>query len=278
VEVTANLHVLKYLAHSAPMSHGIAARSGRIWFGMDRSDPPYTNEKDAVGLFVVRDRTTRTYDIPTTAATPEGLALSPDGTVVIAESNANAIGELRGDRIVEHRLPSGLIRDSGGPHSVTVTRDGTIYFSVLRSAQIGSLSPSGAWRFARVFGRDGPRNIGAVELAAVGNVVWYTDPSGAIGSIERVGVATRVKRHVVPWAGAQPMGIAATSKQVCFSLNQPYLGCYNFKTRRFRQIQPPQTDTGGAELAITRGRLWFGIGRVVNYEPWSGAIGFVPLN
>lgn len=273
-EITWGMRLRRYVEMPMALSHGIAAKHGRIWFAVNRADVPRADSKDVVGEFDTRAAKVTTYDIPTAASSPEGIAIRSDGSPLVAELNANAIGEVRNGKFIEHRLPGGLIRDYAGPASITIAQDGTAYFSVVRACEIGALSKRGTWRFVKV--ETVPSC--SIAVASAGDLVWFVDSaSGKIGLLRPTNAGFRIVHYSLPWAGARPINITTSARKVCFSLNLPFLGCYRPDHQSFERFRPP-LDAGGASVLISRGRLWFGIGRLARVNPWAGAIGFEIVN
>jgi virginiamycin B lyase len=99
-------------------------------------------------------------------------------------------------------LPGGLHGPGDvGPAAVTVGSDGNVWFTEVRTAQIGRVTPSGG---IAVFNAPGGWGIAS---GPDGNI-WFTDDANKIGRMTTQGDYVEFS---IPTANAQPWGIAAGS-------------------------------------------------------------------
>jgi streptogramin lyase len=274
--VTRALRVEQYGVQGSTSSRGIAVSGDRVWFTISGSTMINADETDdSIGEFDRASGTIKRIPIPTKGSFPGAMTLSYDGKLFFVEENANAIGELRDGRVIEHRLPGGLIRDNSGPFSIAAGSDG-IYFIEERLHRIGELTNSGHWRLL-----DTNDISDDSSLAATAEGVWFSDPEHrALGLIVSSNGSARIRKFAIPWGDAIPRALAGDrAGHVCFTTVQPYLGCYNSKVGFTRVSISDERGYYGVpdRLAIDGDKLWYSYHRLGHTNRWYGAIGFVNL-
>ncbi|MBS1825813.1 MAG: SMP-30/gluconolactonase/LRE family protein [Acidobacteria bacterium] len=178
-------------------------------------------------------------------ASPNGVAVAPDGTIYVADTNNNRIRAITTDGII-HTVASGLAI----PFGVSVDAAGTVYFSELQSGRVrriendGSLTtlasqlvrpmglaiaPDGALLIAesgsqriqrlssdgniQVFAETGARSIPRSLTVDAEGIVYFSDVgTGNIQRIDPAGSMRPVLSIILP----NPMGLAATAEGTLF--------------------------------------------------------------
>jgi len=107
------------------------------------------------------------YVISTPHAFPEGIAVSPNGSVWFAETSADRIGHLTSD---------GTLREYAIPHApgtrlapwrIAVGSDGNVWFTLNLGDAIGRITPSETWRRSRFQLREAARLALSLDLMAI---------------------------------------------------------------------------------------------------------------
>jgi streptogramin lyase len=265
-----NSQVRQFIAMPGGMSRGIAVQGNHVWFSIDRSDALDGPTSDAIGSLDTQAHVVHIFATHRWNAWPEGMAIAPDGSLVVAESNTNAIGVLKNGRLVDRPLRVGAPGEFGGPETVTVTSDGTIYFSLAKNGRIGSLGTDGTWTFLPT-----PKPAkGAAPLTSVGKTAWFVD-NGSIDELRLSAGRLTIRRHKLPWPKVQPLAIAADDQRVCFSTNPSGLGCYNLRAGTFARYPQARSEVA-ISVSLSGDRLWYGLGCIRN-NPCAGAIGVAGL-
>lgn len=287
--VTAGLKVTLYPLPDGAVAGGVVAQDGHIWFTGQGDDTellihqvkdPRDKVHDFIGRFTIASKGISKIPIPTAGAFPGNIVRGANGSLFFAEQNANAIGEVRNDVIVEHRLPDGLIRDNSGPTAIAAGAGG-VFFIVDRTHQLGELTGNGAWRFFRL-----PEGIIPSSITADLGRVWFADQKNRlIGWIK----PAESRPHIVkvPWTNVMPFALTTlASGEVCFSTGAPFIGCYS-RAAGFWKVEIPEgvgytshdvmtgepVPGGPGQLLGSGNRLWYA--SQVSGGAWFYAFGFV---
>lgn len=287
--VTADLKVTLYPLPDGAVAGGVVAQHGRIWFTGQGDDTqllihqvkdPSDKVHDFIGRFNIASETISKIPIPTAGAFPGNIIRGTNGRLFFAEQNANAIGEVRNNVIIEHRLPDGLIRDNSGPTAIAADADG-VFFIVDRTHQLGELTGNGAWRFFRM-----PEGIVPSSITADLGRVWFADQKHRfIGWIK----PTESRPHIMklPWTDVMPFALTTPgSGEVCFATGAPFIGCYS-RAAGFWKVDIPgavgytghdvmtgePVPGGPRQLMASGNRLWYA--SQVSGGAWFYAFGFV---
>lgn len=224
-------------------TRGIALASHGVWFtaSVDQGNRP-----DFLEMLSFETTHTR-YSIPTRDSRPGAVAVSRNGTVYFTEENGNAIGELRNKRILEYRLPGGLIRDNNGPISLAIGPDGDVWFIDQRNDRLGVLS-RGTFRFERL----PAKGLTAIAFSRDRQLWVVASQSNALVTLSgRFGA--RPEMHKVPWG--VPVALAVNGSLSCVSLDGvTSLACYS--AQRFHRVRVK--DSSASLLTFDdQGQLWY---------------------
>jgi virginiamycin B lyase len=232
------------------------SKSGKIWF----------TATGAGGRGIVGSISTagivKSYDTPTAASGPFGIAPGSDGNMWFTEKASSAVGvvTLTG-AITEYPT----ISPNAAPAGIWTGSDGALWFAEPGAARIGRVTTSGSLsEFA------GPAQPTFVTLGQDHNV-WFTDPPNhSVGRITPAGVVTEYAIS----SGAEPNGITTTGGDIWY-IDQAAVALQNITTSKHLfsgafsipgTAPSPQLLTFGAD-----GNVWF-------TEPGADAIGVYDLH
>jgi hypothetical protein len=262
------LRLREYRVPDNGVARGIVAHHGRVWFTSAKSAIS-SKRSDAVVELDLATGMMHSFKIPTPEAHPGRIAVAENGALFFTEDNANAIGEIRDGRVVEHRLPGGLIRDHAGPVRLTVAKNGSVIFVESRTGRIGILTKPQTWRFLPSLVVDEV----LTEIAADGNTIWITNPiSKTIDSISLVGGSGNVKSYRLPWQDDGPSALAVAGGKVCFA-GRTTVGCRD--GTGFHRLSFPPSRVSALAVGRTGVRLWYATDHVPGIYPWTGEVGLI---
>ena len=132
------------------------------------------------------------YPVPTANSSPQGVAVTANGTAWFVESDTDKIGEVTaGGSFTEYPIPSQQY-DSGILQGITVGPDGNLWFTTY--SYIGRMTPSGAFTFFPITRYNYAYDItpgpdGNVWFTEVGGIVGYVTPAGAVTEFSAGGLS-----------------------------------------------------------------------------------------
>jgi virginiamycin B lyase len=140
------------------------------------------------------------YQVPTSNANVNGIALGPDGAMWFTEYNANKIGRVTNSGVfTEYDIPTA----DSEPDSITAGPDGNIWFVEYNANKIAKMSTSGVVLAEYDVPTSGANVYGIT--AGPDGALWFTEfDANKIGRVTTSGVFSE---YTIPTSGVEPYGI-----------------------------------------------------------------------
>jgi virginiamycin B lyase len=145
--------------------------------------------------------------VPTANALPYGIAVNSEGVPYFAEFGTNKLASINPKTMEIHEYP--LPNAGSWPRRIAITSDGAIWYTDYSRGYLGRFDPKTG--SVREWPSPGGPNSGPYGIAALGDVIWYSESGVHPNTLARFDSRTeKFETWAIPSGGGVVRNMMAT--------------------------------------------------------------------